>query len=75
MTYKDIYALRDALKKTSEFQNLTFIQKKIAIKRNNLVAINHSIHLIKNIGYEAWLKDTKTNYLNKLLIDGLQKKQ
>lgn len=72
MTFRNIYELRDAVKKLDSFKKMTFIQKNVLIKRNNLRAIENSLNVIKNIGFSEWDSQTRSTYLNRLIIKEIQ---
>lgn len=63
---------REKIKNTKIYQGLEFYRKKIVLKRNNVKAIEHSLEVIKNIGFDQWEKQTQSNYLNRLIINEIK---
>ena len=71
MEFKNIYQLRDIIKKSEAYKNMSLIQRIIFLKRNNLKAIEHSIFVIKNIGYDKWESQTNAIDWNKKIISSI----
>jgi hypothetical protein len=71
MDFKNIYHLRKIIKKLAVYEDMSPIQRKIFLKRNNLKAIEHSIYVIRNIGYDSWESQTNAIYWNKKIIESL----
>lgn len=59
-------------KKLAVYENLSFIQKKMFNKSENIKNLLHHLNVIKNTSYEHWEKNFKTNYINHLIIKNLK---
>jgi len=73
MEFKNIYDLRKIIKKLEVYREMSLIQRTILLRRNNLKAIENSIYVIKNIGFDKWESQTHTIYWNKKIIKNLLK--
>mgnify|MGYP000917980983 CR=1 FL=1 len=71
MEFDNIYQLRKIIKKLEVYQEMSLIQRKIFLRRNNLKAIDNSFRVIKNIGYDRWDEQTHTMRWNKKIIKNL----
>jgi len=71
MEFKNIYQLRDMIKKSEAYNEMSLIQRVIFLKRNNLKAIEHSIYVIRNIGYDKWESQTNSIHWNKKIIKSI----
>jgi len=71
MEFKNIYDLRKIIKKSEAYNEMSLIQRVIFLKRNNLKAIEHSIFVIRNIGYDKWESQTNAIHWNKRIIKSL----
>lgn len=60
---------KDKIKATNAYNNLNSIQKKLIIKRNNVLQIENAINVINNRGYKFWCKNTNYSYNNTKIID------
>lgn len=69
----DVYKLRDKIKSLNCYKKFTHVQQKIVCKKNNLHALHHSLNVIKNIGYHNWERQTKSMYLNQIIIEEINK--
>lgn len=69
--FRNIYHLRDIIKKSEAYKNMSLIQRVIFLKRNNLKAIEHSIYVIRNIGYDNWERQSNAIHWNKKIIESL----
>ena len=59
---------RDLVIETSTYKNLNHIAQKMARSRNNIVAIENSVNIIRNRGFDLWESQTNCSYRNKLII-------
>lgn len=60
---------KDKIKATSAFKDLNHIQKKLTVKRNNVLQIENAINVISNRGYVYWHKNSNYSYHNIRIID------
>lgn len=60
---------KDKIKATKAFSNLNPIQKKLVVKRNNVLQIENAINVISNRGYVYWHKNTNYSSNNIRIID------
>ena len=55
---------KNDIKKLDSFKTLNSVQKILSVKYFNLKKIDHAVNVIKNIGFDQWLKisnETKSN--------------
>ena len=55
---------KNDIKKLDSFKTLNSVQKLLSLKYFNLKKIDHAVNVIKNIGFDQWLKisnETKSN--------------
>lgn len=55
---------KNDIKKLDSFKTLNSVQKLLSLKYFNLKKIDHAVTVIKNIGFDQWLKisnETKSN--------------
>jgi len=69
--FSNIYDLRKIIKKSEAYNEMSLIQRVIFLKRNNLKAIEHSIYVIRNIGYDKWESQTNSIHWNKKIIKSI----
>lgn len=62
---------KDKIKSTESFKKLSPIQQKLALKRTNVLKIEHALNVIQNRGYKFWYTNSKYSYNNTMLIDDL----
>lgn len=71
MAAEQTYIWRKKVIETKAYKELSFIQRKMIISRNNLSIISHCMSVIENVGYGHWEKISNPNYTNKLIIKEL----
>ena len=62
------------VKQTDRFKSLSTISKRLFLKRNNLVKIEHALTVINNIGYDEWNRISSFSCRNQEVIEELIKK-
>lgn len=71
MASEQIHIWRKKVIETKTYKDLSFIQRKMVITRNNLKQIEHCMVVIEHIGFDQWKKISNPNYTNKLIIKDL----
>jgi len=66
---------KDKMLNTEAYKNMSFIQKKLSRSFTNVKNIHHAIEVIKNTSFAQWHKQTKTTYLNQLIIHDILKNE
>ena len=66
-----IRPVKERVKETETFKDLSPIGQKLFIKKNNLVLIDHALKVIDNQGYEYWNEISNYSHRNKSVIDEL----
>ena len=64
---------RDLVIETSTYKNLNHIAQKMVRSRNNIVAIENSVNIIRNRGFDLWEKQSNCSYRNKEIIKDIIK--
>lgn len=75
MSMTDHRLTKQKIQKTDAYKKMSFIQRKIAGSFSNLKTIGHSLKVIEHIGFAQWVKQTKSTYLNQLLIHDILKNE
>ena len=65
--------LRDKIKSTEAYQNLSKIQQKMFLSGNNIRNIQHAINVIGNIGFEEWYRISDYSFNSIEIIKELTK--
>ena len=68
MAAEQIRTIRDMVKDTSTFQNLSNIRKTIISKRKNMINIEHGVNVSNNIGYDKWERQSNSLDVNKQIV-------
>lgn len=66
---------RQKIKGTEAYQSMSKLQKTVSTMRSNVKAIEHSLKVVENVGFDQWSKQTQSNYLNRLIIKELTEKK
>lgn len=68
MTSDNIYYTRQKIKNTQAYLGLSKMQQKVSTMRSNVKAIENSLEVVKNVGFDQWDKQTQSNYNNRLIV-------
>ena len=60
---------RKTIEETAAYKKLNKIQRDMVMKRQNRLAIEHHVEVIKNIGLEQWKKQTMANHINFPIVE------
>jgi hypothetical protein len=75
MGSSNIKPIRDQIKATSAYHNLSKMMQLLITKRNNVLIIDHGVTVVNNIGYKNWERQSNFNWANKNIVKEITKQE
>ena len=61
-------SFREQIKNTITFKKLNIIQREIVLSKTNVQNLEHGIKVVKNIGWDNWVKICQYSERNKNIV-------